>query len=163
DLLVFANQTLGARSGLSAYWAHGSALLPVDGPGFIAGAHLGTLQDHHDRLAPFGFARIQRFTLLAGGEPGRAPGRDPGSGGPGGATDEDDEAMSAPSPASKDRRSFLVRAFFAMSGVLAAVIGGPLAAAVLDPLRRRKSAAAADAAQPIAALADLPVAQPVKL
>jgi Rieske Fe-S protein len=71
--------------------------------------------------------------------------------------------MTTPSTSTNDRRSFFVRAFFALTAALGGLVGGPLAAAILDPLRRRPKPAPTGSAQPIATVNDLPMSKPVKL
>lgn len=68
DLIVVANQILGARSGLSAYWAHGSIALPVDPAAFLAGTNSDTFDDRYDKLAVFGSAGSSKLLGLAGAQ-----------------------------------------------------------------------------------------------
>ena len=80
DVLVFANQIIAGRSGVSALWMHGTVRLPIDPMGFVAGTSEATFRDTYDRLALFGSAGIGIFTALAGGEVGWDDARDPVSG-----------------------------------------------------------------------------------
>ena len=80
ELMVFANQILGPRSGMSAYWAHGSTRPPRDVAGFTAGTNLITWRNDYDRFALFGSVGVGWFTGLMGGEVGFDNSLDPTSG-----------------------------------------------------------------------------------
>ena len=70
DLIVVANQILGTRSGLSAYWAHGRVALPIDEPGFIAGTSTATWNDQYDKLAAFASGGWSKLLFLGGAQLG---------------------------------------------------------------------------------------------
>jgi hypothetical protein len=80
DIIVFANQILGARSGVSLLWMHGTVRLPTDVPAFVAGMDESTFRDTYDRLALFGGVGAGILTLVAGGELGWDDARDPMTG-----------------------------------------------------------------------------------
>jgi hypothetical protein len=77
DLIIFANQILGTRSGLSAYWAHGNVGLPVDPDMFAAGTSEDTFDDHYDKLAVFASGGTGTLLGLAGAQIGFDQARDP--------------------------------------------------------------------------------------
>jgi len=66
DLIIVANQILGTRSGLSAYWAHGKVPLPVDPDMFAAGTNEDTFNDGYDKLALFASGGTSTLLGLAG-------------------------------------------------------------------------------------------------
>jgi hypothetical protein len=76
DLAVFANQILGSRSGVSAYWAHGATRPAVDVAAFAAGTSEATWRNAYDRLALFGSFGASWFTVLAGAALGFDQSRD---------------------------------------------------------------------------------------
>ena len=80
DLNLFANQILGSRSGVSAYWAHGFTYPPLDPVAFSAGSSGATWRNAFDRLALFGSVGADRFTALAGGMIGFDQSRNPDTG-----------------------------------------------------------------------------------
>ena len=80
EFTMFANQILGERSGISAYWAHGSTRPPVDVAGFGAGTNPLTWRNDFDRVALFGSLGVGSFTGLVGGELGFDNAREPTNG-----------------------------------------------------------------------------------
>lgn len=66
DIIVVANQILGTRSGLSAYWAHGEVPLPVDEAGFIAGSNTSTWNNKYDKFGAFASGGWSRLLFLGG-------------------------------------------------------------------------------------------------
>ena len=70
DIMVVANQILGMRSGLSAYWLGGSVRLPVDPEMFAAGTSEATFSDHYDRFAAFASVGTSTVLGLAGAQLG---------------------------------------------------------------------------------------------
>jgi len=80
DLLVVANQILGTRSGLSAYWAHGRIALPIDPTMFAAGTSEDTFDDRYDKLAVFGSVGTGKLLGLAGAQLGFDHALDPAAG-----------------------------------------------------------------------------------
>ena len=80
DLLVVANQILGTRSGLSAYWVHGAVALPVDPDMFAAGSSEATFRDRYDRFAVFASAGTSKLLGLAGAQVGFDHALDPMTG-----------------------------------------------------------------------------------
>lgn len=76
DVVVFANQVLGARSGVSAFWAHGATRPPIDTVAFAEGSSQATWRNAYDRLALFGACGASWFTALAGAELGFDQSRD---------------------------------------------------------------------------------------
>lgn len=70
DLIVVANQILGTRSGLSAYWAHGQVALPVDEAMFVAGTSAETWNDKYDKLAAFASGGTSEILFLGGAQLG---------------------------------------------------------------------------------------------
>jgi hypothetical protein len=70
DVIVMANQLFGERSSVSAYYAHGTAALPVDPAGFVDGSNTMTFDDDYDRIAAFGAFGLANFTVMGGGELG---------------------------------------------------------------------------------------------
>lgn len=81
DLVVFANQILGARSGVSALWAHGATRPPIDEAAFAEETSEATWRNAYDRLALFGSVGAGAFTALAGAALGFDQARDPATGG----------------------------------------------------------------------------------
>lgn len=77
DLIVVANQLLGTRSGLSAYWAHGRVALPVDPDMFAAETNEDTFDDVYDKLAVFASAGTGTLLGLAGAQVGFDQALDP--------------------------------------------------------------------------------------
>lgn len=80
DLLVFANQILGARSSVNVLWAHGFTRPPVDEAAFAAGTSEATWSNGYDRLALFGAVGLGWFTSVVGGGVGFDHSRDPTGG-----------------------------------------------------------------------------------
>jgi hypothetical protein len=80
DLLVFANQILGVRSGVNVLWAHGFTRPPIDEAAFAAGTSGATWSNAYDRIALFGSLGVGWFTGLAGGGLGFDQSRDPATG-----------------------------------------------------------------------------------
>lgn len=80
DLIVVANQILGARSSLSAYWMRGAVPLPVDPDMFAAGTSEDTFDDRYDKLAVFASAGTSKLLGLAGAQVGFDRARDPMTG-----------------------------------------------------------------------------------
>lgn len=76
DLVLFANQILGNRSGVSAFWAHGFTRPPIDEAAFAAGTSAATWSNAYDRVALFGSFGVGWFTGLAGGGLGFDQSRD---------------------------------------------------------------------------------------
>jgi hypothetical protein len=71
DILVFANQMIGQRSGVSVYYAHGSVELPQAPKDFMSGDNMAMYDNTYDRLAGFASTGVDRLHFLAGGEVGR--------------------------------------------------------------------------------------------
>lgn len=80
DLVLFANQILGERSGVSVFWAHGFTRPPIDEAAFAAGTSGATWSNAYDRIALFGSLGVGWFTALAGGGLGFDQSRDPATG-----------------------------------------------------------------------------------
>jgi hypothetical protein len=80
DFVAFANQLLGERSGVSAYYTHGSIRLPVDPDAFVAGTDEQTWRNNYDRIAVFGSAGLSRVMVLGGAGLGFDQARDPATG-----------------------------------------------------------------------------------
>lgn len=80
DVVVFANQILGSRSGVSAFWAHGATRPPIDEAAFAEEASEATWRNAYDRLALFGSVGAGWFTALAGAALGFDQSRDPATG-----------------------------------------------------------------------------------
>lgn len=80
DLMVFVNQILGDRSGVSLYWAHGITRPPIDEAAFIAGTSEDTWSNLYDRLAGFGSFGVGPMTFLGGASLGFDQSRDPATG-----------------------------------------------------------------------------------
>lgn len=80
DLIVVANQILGTRSGLSAYWAHGQVALPTDPDGFIAGTSDETWNNKYDKFAAFASGGWNRLLFLGGAQLGLDHARDTAAG-----------------------------------------------------------------------------------
>jgi hypothetical protein len=78
DLIVVANQLLGLRSSLSAYWAHGEVGLPTDPMSYAAGTSQSTWNDKYDKLAAFAAAGWKRLLFLGGVEVGFDQALEPG-------------------------------------------------------------------------------------
>lgn len=80
DLIVVVNQILGARSGLSAYWAHGAITLPVN-PAmpavFAAGTSADTFDDRYDKVAVFASGGTGTLLGLVGAQLGLDHALDP--------------------------------------------------------------------------------------
>lgn len=70
DLIVVANQILGTRSGLSAYWAHGQIGLPTEVMAFAAGTSPATWNNQYDKLAVFASGGWKELLFLGGAELG---------------------------------------------------------------------------------------------
>ncbi len=70
DLIVVANQILGTRSGLSAYWAHGTVALPSDPTAFAAGTGTETWNNRYDKLAAFASGGTDSLLFLGGAQLG---------------------------------------------------------------------------------------------
>jgi hypothetical protein len=70
DLIIVANQILGARSGLSAYWSHGQIDLPVDEAGFIAGTNQMLWNEKYDKIGAFASGQVGDVLLLGGAQLG---------------------------------------------------------------------------------------------
>ncbi len=66
DILVVANQLLGARSGITAYYAYGTTQLPQNLPAFAAGTDPSTWNNDYHRVALFGSLGVWRLTMLLG-------------------------------------------------------------------------------------------------
>lgn len=77
DLIVFANQIIGDRSGLSLYYSHGYTHPPIDPTAFAAGTSTATWTNPYDRVAAFASVGAGRFTALTGGGIGVDDSRDP--------------------------------------------------------------------------------------
>lgn len=80
DLLVVANQILGTRSSLSAYWAHGTITLPVDAEMFAAGSDETVFDDRYDRFAAFASGGTSKVLGLVGAQLGLDRSVDPATG-----------------------------------------------------------------------------------
>ena len=80
DLIVVANQILGPRSSVSAYWTHGVVPLPVDPDMFAAGTSEDTFDDRYDKLALFASAGTSKLLGLAGAQVGFDRALDPTTG-----------------------------------------------------------------------------------
>jgi hypothetical protein len=80
DLVLFANQILGERSGVNVLWAHGFTRPPIDEAAFAAGTSDATWNNAYDRLAIFGSLGVGWFTGVAGGGLGFDQSRDPSTG-----------------------------------------------------------------------------------
>lgn len=80
DLVLFANQILGNRSGVSAFWAHGFTRPPINPTAFAAGTSDATWSNAYDRVALFGSFGVGWFTGLAGAGLGFDEARDPATG-----------------------------------------------------------------------------------
>ena len=80
DLMVVANQILGTRSSLSAYWLHGNVGLPVDPELFETGASEETFNNRYDRIALFASGGTSTLLGLAGAQLGFDRARDEVSG-----------------------------------------------------------------------------------
>lgn len=70
DLMVVANQILGSRSSVSAYWLHGNVALPADPDMFESGASADTFNSRYDRFAAFASAGTSTLLGLAGAQLG---------------------------------------------------------------------------------------------
>ena len=70
DLIVAANQILGTRSGVSAYWAHGTAALPFDPESFAAGTGTETWNNRYDKVAAFASGGTASLLFLGGAQLG---------------------------------------------------------------------------------------------
>ena len=70
DLIVVANQILGTRSSVSAYWAHGQVALPIDADMFVSGARTDTWTDKYDKVAAFAAGDLGPVLFLGGAQLG---------------------------------------------------------------------------------------------
>lgn len=80
DYMIVANQLLGTRSSVSAYWMHGSIALPRDPAMFQAGTSEETFDDRFDRFAAFVSGGSSKLLGLAGAQVGFDHALDPATG-----------------------------------------------------------------------------------